>query len=154
MYKTKLSEIMTTDLVTVIGDTTMDKVENIFKANGFHHLPVVNNAGKLIGILSKGDYQLVCDKMTVFTQKQDVRFLQSILVSEMMTRFVAKLKPTDSVEMAADLFKENLFHAIPIVDEENVLKGMVTTFDLINYAFSNPPEYIIAPKQGGVTVTN
>jgi len=140
---------MTTDLITVIGDTAMDKVEHIFKTNNFHHLPVVDKTGKLIGILSEGDYKMVCDKMVLFTQKPDenLRFLKSILVSEMMTRFVAKLNPDDTVETAADLFKENLFHAIPIVDDNDILKGMVTTFDLINYAFGNPSEYIIAPEQ-------
>lgn len=146
---------MTTDLVTIDEDTTMDKVENIFKTHTFHHLPVVDKDGKLTGIISKGDYQMVCDKMTLFTKKPDenLRFLKSILASEMMTRFIAKLKPSDTVEIAAGLFKENLFHAIPIVDEKNVLKGMVTTFDLINYAFGNSSEYIIAADQNGMRIT-
>lgn len=148
---------MTDNLVTVAPDTTMDKVEEIFKTHSFHHLPVINEKEELVGILSKGDYQMLCDNMTLFREKFDtehnLRFMKSLLVSEVMSRFVAKLHPTDTVETAAGLFKENLFHAIPIVDKKNVLKGMVTTFDLINYAFGNPPEYIIAPDQSGVRIT-
>ena len=52
-----------------------------------------------------------------------------------MTSQVARLSPKDSLQTAADYFRENLFHAIPIVDENDRLVGILTTYDLINYAF-------------------
>ena len=53
MNNTKLSEIMTTNIVTVGPNDSMELVENIFNNNKFHHLPVVDEDEKLLGILSK-----------------------------------------------------------------------------------------------------
>ena len=140
---------MTTDLVTVYPDTTMDKVEEIFKTHDFHHIPVISKAGKLVGIISRSDYHLICDKMTLFKEKIDnsinTKFLRTLLASEVMSRYLAKLRPEDTVDLAVTYFKENLFHAVPVVDKDDNLRGMITTFDLLNFAFKQPPAYIIAP---------
>jgi acetoin utilization protein AcuB len=53
-----------------------------------------------------------------------------------MTKQVAKLKTEDSLEMAVGFFRENLFHALPVVNDEGELVGIVTTYDLLNYAYS------------------
>lgn len=140
MDNTKLSEIMTTELVTVKSNDTFNVVDDIFKHNGFHHLPVIDEAGKLVGILSKSDYLTLCNSFsylnTQFSEKQNQRLFSSILVKEIMQKNIAKLKPDDTAVIAAGFFKENLFHAIPVVDNEDGLLGLVTTFDLLNLAFS------------------
>jgi len=51
-----------------------------------------------------------------------------------MTKHVATLEPEDKVGSAAELFLENLFHAVPIV-KDGVLQGIVTSFDVIKYEF-------------------
>lgn len=63
--------------------------------------------------------------------------MRSLLVREVMVKQVAKLRPEDKIELAADIFRENLFHAMPVVDNDGKLKGIVTTFDLLNYAFND-----------------
>ena len=139
MNNTKLSEIMTTNIVTVGPNDSMELVENIFNNNKFHHLPVVDEDEKLLGILSKSDYLAVCDSMSYFNKEagsiQNKRLFKSLLVKDMMHFAVAKLKPEHTVLAAAGYFKENLFHAIPIVNDQGYLEGIVTTFDLINFAF-------------------
>lgn len=147
MFKTKLSEIMTTDLVTVDPDTTVDVIAKIFEENDFHHIPVVKKSGELVGIISKTDYMMICDRMTIFQKHYDgssnSRFFKSLLAEEIMSKYLATAEPTDTVDFAASLFKENLFHSLPIVDDEDNLLGMITTFDLINYAFAESPAYYI-----------
>ncbi|MBK6619429.1 MAG: CBS domain-containing protein [Saprospirales bacterium] len=64
------------------------------------------------------------------------RLFKSLLVEDVMTRQVATLTPEDSISIAAGYFKENLFHAIPIVDKGGLLVGILTTFDLLNYFFN------------------
>ena len=51
-----IKNIMTTDLVTVNANASIDELEGIFKANNFHHVPVLNKEGKLVGIVSREDY--------------------------------------------------------------------------------------------------
>lgn len=136
---TKLSEIMTATPISVQAKDNFELIDQLFTENEFHHLPVTDDAGKLIGILSKSDFLTLCDSMTVFNTERgnakNQRIFPSILVEDIMHRNIATLSPEHTVMAAAGLFKENLFHAIPVVDEESKLVGIVTTFDLLNLAF-------------------
>jgi acetoin utilization protein AcuB len=49
-----------------------------------------------------------------------------------MTEGVAKLEPYQRVNVALDLFKMNLFHALPVVENDRII-GIVTTFDIIKH---------------------
>lgn len=142
MHTTKLSEIMTTALVTIKQDDSFELVDSLFKNNDFHHLPVVDDDGKLVGILSKSDYLALCDSFSFFSsgasEKRNERLFNAVLAHDVMQKKIATLKPDSTAMMAAGFFKENLFHAIPIIDDQNKLVGLVTTFDLLNLAFSEP----------------
>lgn len=137
---TTIGAIMTTDVIAIAPDDTMDQVRDIFQTNAIHHLPVVEE-GKVIGIVSYSDYLKLLHGFTIFnTEKSEAyntAILRSLLVSEVMTRQVATLHPEDSVLVAAGIFRENLFHAIPVVDEHNQLVGIITTFDMLNFAFND-----------------
>lgn len=139
--QTPIRDLMTTVVIAVQPTDTMDEVQDLFRKNSFHHLPVVDN-GKVVGILSKTDYLKLLHGFTMFrTEKSEAynnAVLRSLLVREVMTKQVATLKADDPIEVAAAFFRENLFHAIPIVDEEHELIGILTTFDLLNYAFRQP----------------
>ncbi len=141
-YNTPLSDIMTKDLVTVGPNDSLEIVDHLFTHNDFRHLPVVNSDGKILGVVSKSDYLLLCDSMTIFRKEvqreKNIGFLKTVLVEEVMSKQVAKLRPEDKVSVAAGMFKENLFHAIPIVTPDDELVGIVTTIDLINYAYDQP----------------
>ena len=142
MLDTTLATIMSSDLITLRPDDNMDKVDELFRMNNIHHLPVVDESEKLVGMISKSDYLHLCDSMSLFTKKMEVernhRLFRSILVEDVMSRQVACLSSTDTVRLAAGFFRENLFHAIPIVDEKEKLVGIVTTFDMLNFAFREP----------------
>ncbi len=142
---TKVGQVMTTQLVTLGPNDTMDKAQEIFRKNNIHHIPVVQN-NKVLGIISKTDYLKILHGFTLFkTQKSELynnAILRSLLTSEVMTRQVATLHPDDTVEVAAGFFKENLFHALPIVDDEGDLVGIITTYDLINLAFDITSSFV------------
>lgn len=138
----KVSQIMTTDVMFVRPDDTMSKVDEIFRTNNIHHLPVLNSEGVVVGMVSKTDYFKVLHGFTLFRTEKSEEFnkaiLRSLLVKEVMTKQVAKLHPDDSIMVAAGFFRENLFHAIPVVDDESKLVGIVSTYDMLNYAFREP----------------
>lgn len=135
-----ISYIMTTKVISVSPDDTMDKVQDIFRKNEIHHVPVVDE-GKVVGIISYSDYLKLLNTFTLFKTEQSERYndaiMNSMLVKEVMTKQVAKLEMNDTVEIAAGFFRENLFHALPVVDKQGRLKGILTTYDLLNYAFSD-----------------
>ena len=135
---TTVGQIMTTPVITVSPDDTMSKVQDIFRMNNIHHIPVVDK-GKVVGIISKADYFRLLHGFTLFRTEKSNEYndaiMRSLLVGEVMTKQVATLNPDDSLEMAAGFFRENLFHALPVVDKGRLI-GIITTFDLITYAFS------------------
>jgi CBS domain-containing protein len=133
---------MTTELVTVRSNDTMEVVHRIFHTSGIHHLPVVGEDGVVVGIISKSDYYSISNAFPLFRpdlrDAANERLFKSLLVEDVMTRQVATLSPDDSLTVAAGYFKENIFHAIPIVDREGKLVGILTTFDLLSYFFNQP----------------
>ena len=49
-----------------------------------------------------------------------------------MTKGLAKLTPDQRINVALEIFLENRFHAIPVVEEQSgELIGIITTFDVI-----------------------
>lgn len=136
----KISAIMTQDVIFVQPKDSMEQVCSIFKAHNIHHIPVTEDQ-KVVGIISKGDVQKLEHHFTLFNNERskeiNAALMRSLLVEEVMTKQVAKISPDDTLELAAGLFKENLFHALPVVDIEDRLVGIVTTYDMLTYAFKD-----------------
>ncbi len=134
-----IKNIMTTEVITVQPNDLMMMVKEIFDANKFHHIPVVDESGSLVGMISRHDYNIILTRLSIFknsrTEADNQKIMRALLVEDVMTQQVTKLRPKDSIFKAVEIFKENLFHAVPIVDDENLLLGLLSTFDLLNYAF-------------------
>lgn len=139
---TTIASIMTRDVFFVHPDDTMQRVDEIFKMHNIHHVPVIDNDSRVVGIISKSDYLKILHGFTLFkttkSEEYNKAILRSLLASEVMTKQIATLQPYDTVDIAAGYFRENLFHAVPVVDREKKLVGIVTTFDMLNYAFMEP----------------
>lgn len=138
----KIMDVMTTDVITVHANETMDRVSLIFNSREIHHIPVVDSEGKVVGIISKTDYHKLEHGFTLFKSKESQAYneaiMRSLLASDVMTKQVVTLLPTDNLSVAVDIFRENLFHAIPVADDKQKLVGILTTYDLLNYAFRVP----------------
>lgn len=122
---------MTRDLVTLTPSASIADAAEIFDNNRIHHIPVAID-DKLIGIISMSDYLFF--KRGFLDDQSDERMeqirMKNYEVSYIMTKGLATLEPTDRINVALEIFKENIFHAIPIVDEGRLV-GLVTTYDII-----------------------
>ena len=77
-----VSGIMTTNLVTVMPTDPLSKVHAIFKNKGFHHIPVVEHGGRLVGIISKQDLLKLYRNIRVRSEWDDI---EEVPVSTFMT---------------------------------------------------------------------
>ncbi|MDX1940917.1 MAG: CBS domain-containing protein [Saprospiraceae bacterium] len=123
--------IMTTKLITVAPADKVKDVKEIFDQHPIHHIPVVRYK-EIIGLISKTDF---LHFMRGFTKNDEDRFvdearLRAYTAEEIMTKGLAKLSPNDRINVALEIFLVNRFHAIPVVDN-NELVGILTTFDII-----------------------
>lgn len=131
---TPVESIMTIHLITVRPDTPLKQVATIFNKHNFHHLPVTDGQGALLGIISREDFAKVA---YILSFKENGPGADAICASDVMTKYPLSLSPEDSIGLAADIFLANKFHALPII-EGGVLVGLVTTHDLIAYSFDSP----------------
>jgi CBS domain-containing protein len=129
---TPISKIMTRKPATVSPEDNLETVRNIFEKHGFHHVPVVEK-DTLVGIISYTDYLRVIRELYGDTaeNRTNERLLHDLLVKEVMTENLVCLSPTDTVEDALRIFKTNHFHAVPVVESERRLVGILSTYDLI-----------------------
>jgi CBS domain-containing protein len=59
----KVSEVMTSPLITVRTDMSMAECARIMKDNRIHHLPVADEDGNLVGMISATDFLVVAEAM-------------------------------------------------------------------------------------------
>ncbi len=129
--------IMTDQVISVTENTSLLEIQELFTIHHFHHIPVLDAQGKVVGMISRLDYHLVLDHFSIFkvdkAKQANDRFLGALIAKEVMSKNVATISPDSPVEEASRVFLENLFHALPVVDPESKLAGIVTTFDLLKF---------------------
>ncbi len=127
-----VSTIMTPNPYCIGVNETLAVADKLFKEHRIHHIPVIAE-GVLVGMISKADFLFFrrgFSNSDVEKLEDDVR-LNNYTAKDIMTTKLAKLDPDDKINVALEVFKVNLFHAIPVV-KDNVIVGIVTTFDIIN----------------------
>ncbi len=125
MMNEPVSTIMTRELITANADDRVSKVYELLCNHRIHHVPVVDG-DKLVGLLTTYD---------LFKMGKDYPRFNELVVRDVMTTKMATLEPSSKVGTAAEIFLEQLFHALPIVENGDRLVGIVTTHDVLKYNF-------------------
>ena len=125
MMNEAVKSIMTTDLITVAPSTPLDVVRRIFMEHKIHHIPVTEDE-KLVGLITTYDIwkNEIAPDSYAHTQAAQVMMTKPVVIG-----------PHTKIGTAAELFLSNLFHALPIVDHNEKLAGIVTSFDVLLYEF-------------------
>ncbi len=130
-----VSTIMTRTLVVIKPNDPIERVHNLFEKNSFHHMPVVDH-NKLVGIVSKTDYLKIRHMLATTWSGETVcqEMYKDMIAEDIMTREPLAIEPADTIGLAADIFRANALHALPVV-EDGELVGIVTSHDLLTYAY-------------------
>lgn len=135
-----VGEVMTTDLITVQKEGILSEAVEILKQNNFHHIPVVDENGRLCGILSLTDIDRLATGASLFKNPNkddyDEVIFQTMWIRDVMTKSVVELSPDDTIYDAYEIFCKNQFRALPVVENDS-LKGIITPLDILEYFFSN-----------------
>jgi len=133
-----ISTIMVTDLVTINPDENLLAVKKIFDTHTFHHLPVVRFR-KIVGILSKTDFNHFTGGINHAGERENTALLERTKVEDIMTKGLGKLEPDDRINVALEIFSKNWFHALPVVEHDELV-GIVTTQDVIKAILNEKPK--------------
>ena len=135
----KVKEYMTTDLITVTTETVVSDIYALFKTHNIHHIPVVNDTHNAKGIISRQDVNILLDWGTQLGLKsaeiKNNKMLSTLMASDIMQENVYSVDPDFSLAQVAQIFLTNQFHGLPVT-ENGRLVGIITTYDLIEAAYS------------------
>jgi CBS domain-containing protein len=127
-----INRIMTTDPATVGPDAAVADAKTMLESGNMHHLPVVDE-GKLIGIVSSSDL------LKIDSLANGSGSLAEITVNRIMTSDPVVLESQANLRDAAKILSDGGFHALPVVDPDHNLVGIVTSSDLIEHLLHQIP---------------
>ena len=128
-----ISQIMSTRVVSVHMDDSLQSLRELFAATGFHHLVVVND-NVLKGIISDRDLmKAVSPFVDTISERMLDRATLDKKAHQIMTREVITLTSKDSIYTAIALFNQNKISCIPIIDEKKHPVGIVSWRDVMKY---------------------
>jgi CBS domain-containing protein len=113
-------------------DDSLQDAYRLMRDNCIRHLPVMNG-GKLVGIISHTDLERVAMPEK---GKQELTFYTGFDIGRIMTKNVHTIQAEDSIKDAAELLSYCNYHAVPVLEGENLV-GIVTSTDIINYMLEN-----------------
>ena len=127
-----LAGVMTTRLVTVEIDDSLEVVKQIFDSVKFHHLLVVDSGKKLCGVISDRDLLRALSPYigTLSENARDTATLKK-RVHQIMTRQPVTLPPEATVADAVKVFLEHRVSCIPVVGPGFKAVGIVSWRDVL-----------------------
>jgi CBS domain-containing protein len=129
----KIDRILTREIITVHIAQNVSDVRKIFAENGFHHVPVVSGK-KLIGIVSASDILgISVEGLGSDDRSMDAYIDHQFSIEGLMKKDLKTLSTKSTIADAAEILSDGKFHAVPVVDENDDLVGLVTSTDLIRF---------------------
>ncbi|MGY8666436.1 CBS domain-containing protein [Bradyrhizobium sp. UFLA05-109] len=136
-------QIMTRSVISVTPDTTIVEAANIMLKRHVSGLPVVDENGKLVGVVSEGDF---IRRSEIGTQRKRGRWLKFILgpgksasdfvqehgrkVSEVMTTSPVTITEDTALAEIVDIMEQNNIKRLPVVRGDKVV-GLVSRANLL-----------------------
>lgn len=127
----KISDLMSSPVVTVEPDDSLAVVGEIFNNTHFHHLLVVEKS-KLVGVVSDRDWlKAISPNLDTASEQARDRATLNKRVHQIMSRRPITLTVANNLADIIECFDEHLISCIPIVDEANKPLGIISWRDLI-----------------------
>jgi homoserine O-acetyltransferase len=114
LSRRSVGDVMIKEVVTIRQGSSVEEAAGIMMNEGVTHLPVINAEGKLVGIVTAWDVSKAVA-------------LKYTLLEEIMTRKVVISSQEDPIERAAKRMNEHNISALPVVDTNQRVIGMITS---------------------------
>jgi CBS-domain-containing membrane protein len=147
----KASEVMTTRVITVAPSATVREIAGILLDNRISAVPVVDERGVTVGIVSEGDLlhrveagterhrswwlNLIADRATV---ARDFLKSHATRAREIMTRPVVSVAPDTPLGEIAEILEKRRIKRVPVIDEGRLV-GIVSRANLLQALAARKP---------------
>ena len=140
------NDIMTKEIVTVSNDTSIKELSDLFVKHRVNGFPVLDNAGKLTGIVTEKNLIEKSKNLHIPTVialfdaviylesgkkfEEEVKRYNATRVEDICSNEVITVSPETSVQEIATLMAEKGIHTIPVT-RKNSLVGIIGKLDVI-----------------------
>ncbi len=146
-------DIMTTEVITIGPEADITEAAKILLDKGVNGLPVVDDAGHLVGILCQSDLVRMQKNLPIpslFTLldgfvplsssallEAEVKRIAASKVSDAMSTKLVTIAPDMTIDEIAALMVDKKFHTLPVTDKGKLL-GIVGKKDVIKTLIPRP----------------
>lgn len=128
----KVRDVMSQNVQTIKGSSSLKEARSQMQENDIKHLLVAEADRKLRGLVSDRDIQKFVSPFIGSTREQQHdKATLSIKLENIMVKKVVSCHLDDPAKKCIELMLQRKVHAIPVLDEEDVIQGIVTTSDLL-----------------------
>lgn len=133
-----VSRSMTRKVITIDREASIFDAQELMAENQIRHLPVVDAENRLIGIVTDRDIRsaLPYRAFKASVSDKEKEKLSTLKVDDVMSKNPFVISPTDTIQDALLRIQDSRVGALPVVDGENKLRGIISVRDLLR-AFIN-----------------
>ena len=159
----KARDVMVSPVITVGDNDTVRDVAKLLIAKRISAVPVVNGAGKLVGIVTEADLMRRVEAGTEHCYSWWLSFFlgdraiaadyvksHAVKVTDIMTRDVKTADPETPLHEVADLFEEHHIKSAPIVSKAGDLVGIVSRANILQAVASARPKLEISLSDAAI----
>jgi len=119
---TRVEEVMTRRVITLRPDQTCADAVSLMAKYSFRHFAVVESPARLVGVISDRDI------LRALARTGD---WNASYVRQFMSRDVVAVKPDTKLSLATGTMLSKRINCLPVVDDNGVVCGIVTSTDLL-----------------------
>lgn len=152
MNDKRAKDIMTTDVIVANKNDIIANVANLLIKEKIGGLPVVDEENKVVGIISETDIMkkeshvdsprmlnfiqgiIFLDDMKKF--EDEMRAIAAYKVEDLMSKDIITVNENDTFDYVANVMINKSINRVPVVDENNFLKGIICRYDIINAMYN------------------
>jgi acetoin utilization protein AcuB len=143
-----VSDLMIKKVVTVLPDVNAHEAIDLMREKKIRHLPVVDEAGQLVGIVTdKNLTSVVPSSTTSLTAREMNYILTKLKVKDVMSREVITTTPDTPLEEAAAILSDNKISGLPVMSDGKLI-GIITDTDVFK-VFT----YLLGARRSGIRMT-
>lgn len=128
-------DLMTIDVIAVSADTGLREAARLMFRNRVSGLPITDDNGTLIGIISEADF------LRLEVERQEGTRDQGDTVGDVMSRGVVTVRPNVEIYEAAKIMAVQEVKRLPVVDDDDRLLGVISRADIVSI-FTRPDDVI------------
>jgi acetoin utilization protein AcuB len=127
----KVKDWMTSNVMSITEHTSIIEADAMMREHGIRRLPVTNKAGKVTGIVTKGDVREASPSDATTLSIWEINHLIAKLqVKDVMTKNVLTIGPDAEIIDAAEIMLNKKVSGLPVMDAKGGLVGIITESDI------------------------